>query len=55
VIRLIVKSSGQVSENEWSVFYETFLVDHPKLENLLRHTTAHVVGAEIEPPKESEK
>ena len=47
MIRLIVKSSGQVSEDQWSVFYETFEVDCPELENKMRNGCQHVVGAEV--------
>jgi len=47
MIRLIVKSSFQVSQDEWSVFYETVDIEHADLESKMKNGGRHVVGSEI--------
>jgi Zn finger protein HypA/HybF involved in hydrogenase expression len=47
MIRLIIKSSCQVSEDEWSVFYETVDIENEDLESKMKNGGRHVVGAEI--------
>ena len=55
MIRLIVSSTEQVTEDQWKMFYQTFEVENKELETFLKEGHGvSVVGSEIiEPPKEA--
>lgn len=54
-VRLILKNSCQTGPDDWSVFYETVVVENAKLEKILKNKLGWVVGAELETPKETPK
>lgn len=45
MVRIILKGSGQISPDDWAVFYETIEINNEDLERKM--TGMSVVGAEI--------
>ena len=53
MIRLILDTSRQVTEDEYKRTYRTFDLDNPKLEHLLTKCGYEVCGSEVVEEKEN--
>jgi len=47
MIRIILKGSCQITENDWQVYYQTVEIENEELEKILQSQTCGIVGGEI--------